>query len=198
MSSGTQGVLDAMTKGIMDSKAQANVRLTPVGAEREAEVAIDTRPLLDSPIAGPIPADFPWDYPLQNITSTLLKIRQQLNFLEEGCRAIEKAAGLREGGPTIPVSVAQARLDAVKSKEAESEARFQAQQAPARDLEKPELGEEEGFTEAFARKAADAQAQAFTKPHTLWTCSTHGLAEEKVSPKGRHYLACPKCTEFER
>jgi hypothetical protein len=199
----TQGALDAMVAGVLARKAQAGTKLTPVGAERFRVTAVTPEEIKLAPLAGPIPADFPWDMPLQNISAALLSIRRQLTILEEGCCAIEKAAGLQEGGPTVAVSKEQARLDAVKAKEVESEARFRAQ-APARDPEKLELDDEADFTEAFARKAADAQEQAFApvavgaETQTLWTCSVHGKAEEKVSPKGRHYLACPSCLEFER
>lgn len=237
MSDATQGALDAMVAGVLARKAQASVKLTPVGAERPVAIsrtdltaAIGSLPAATLP--GILPADFPWDQPLQNITSVLLAIRRGMAFLEEGCVAIETAAGLRVGGPTVAVSVSQARADAVKAKEVESQARFEAQAPVVVHATESEDGggfetELEDFTAAYARKAADAQRQAFetvnglldgsvpavvvrespfnslpheAPPQTLpvWACPTHKQSELKTSPRGRQYMACPKCLEFER
>ena len=199
---GTQGVLDAMTAGILFNKSRAAAGLTPVGAERprvgqratEVDMRVDVNPL-----AGPIPADFPWDMPMESVRGALREIRRQLVFLEQGCVAIEKALDKREGGEAPLVGAAERERAKVTATETSADAAATAfrEQKLAEIVE--ELDEVEDFTEAFARKSADAQAQAFAPVVGAgWVCPTHGDADIKTSPKGRKFRACPKCAEFER
>jgi hypothetical protein len=178
---GTQGVLDAMTAGILQNKSRAAAGLTPVGAERM------------TPLAGPIPADFPWDMPMESVRGALREIRRQLVFLEQGCVAIEHALDMREGGEAPLTGAKELKRAEVTANEASADAAAAVYRAGT--IAELDEAVEEDFTEAFARKSADAQAQAFTSG---WRCPTHDQAVEKTSPKGRHFLACPKCADFER
>ena len=193
----TQSVLDAMVAGVMARKS-APSGLSPVGTERGSATAgsLTLPPRAEMSLAGPIPADFPWDMPLQNITSVIGEIRRQIAFLESGLVAIERAAMLREGGPLAAVSKSQGKVNAVVDKEAASQAAFDADLAAKTARAQAEVYEPSRAPLTNAEKAAYA---ALTDPDiSTWLCPTHKKAKPHVSPRGRHFMACPTCDLFEK
>lgn len=180
-----QTTLEAMQAGILERKNVAG--LTPVAGELGGPPRV-------VPIAGPIPADFPFDMPLDAARMALIEVRRGTTMIEEGCLAVETALGLVPGGSSVVAATkAEVKAAAERTKEANSQALFEAD---------------------FARKAAAAQAEAFEapespfnslphevpKPQTLpvWVCPTHKKSNAKTSPKGRRFMVCPTCDEFER
>lgn len=203
--SSTQNVLDMMTAGVMGRKASASATLTPVGSER---VAAPAQP--PTPAAAVTGREFPFDNMREVAEGVVRNIRRELAFLEEGLRSIEREYGLAEGGPAKWSSPQQQRDDARREAErkadqlhAEHVAKGGAQKAAA--VKAVSGDQDETFAAAFARKQAAAQAAVFsspdaptaTAPAAGWRCPVHGKSISRTSPRGRVFLACPKCAEFE-
>src|SRR5664279_3092429 len=110
-----------MTAGIMANKSRAAAGLTPVGAERFRVTGVSADEVRLAPLAGPIPADFPWDMPMENVRGALRIMRQQMAFMEQGCVAIEHALDMREGGEAPLVNAKEAARQQVAAKDARAD-----------------------------------------------------------------------------
>lgn len=195
----TQSVLDSMVAafGAAKTGTAAKAGLTPVGVEPGGP--------LDRKTTAPFPYDDMQTTKTAIITALkgLADIRQELHHVEGGLIALGAAFGIV---PSIPGLVTQ-----------KIEPRY-AGTDPVADST-VEGGEDPDFAEAFAAKAAAAQAAVFAdappapkfnplvdpKPTDAegpgWTCPVHDeTPKQLISRKKRHYRACSVegCPEFEK
>jgi len=184
--SDTQSVLDAMTAGILDRKANKaqSVGLTPVAGE-----AAPKPPLCDIST----PAEFPFDRP-DLIQKALADAREQVVFVLDGIDRIIAAFGAN------PYRTDTVMAPDTKAAEREADERARAYAA----ANPPDRGPNEpvDFSADYAAKQAAAQAAVFTSGSAApgWVCPVHGKSstQETLSKKGRKYRICTKCPEFER
>jgi hypothetical protein len=88
------------------------------------------QPQGDSPLAGPVEADYPWDMPMDSLANAISIIRSEMRHIEKGLQAIERAALLPEGGWKMPPVKENVILASRIAKEAESQARYEASRQP--------------------------------------------------------------------
>jgi len=197
----TQSVLDGMTKSITDRKQTRGTKLTPVAGETPIE------PPVGIPIGTTYySANYPWDQPAPAVQQVIIALRMRLKdwtvrmdelyrrctddlaYLEEGLRELERVAGLQEGGPKPP-SVFREDGPTAMSRRKESEA--------------------DQWVKEYEAKCKEAQEQVFIdlddgpEPETGtggWVCPTHGAEHVEIlkSRKGRVYGSCRYCGEFEK
>lgn len=179
-------VLQDMTKGITGQKAAKASKLTPVAGETSTTIEQMAAALIpDVPggvfLAAEAVHDIAKDLRAQ--AATLIAVADGLDKY--------KPDYLKEPEAPPKVGKVEARL--------------------AGSDPEPEVTPVEKFAEDFAAKAAAAQAAVFTSlddgaaedeptPATGgWVCPEHGAAvRELTSRKGRKYLACTLCDEFEK
>jgi hypothetical protein len=160
--SGTQNVLDQMTAAITQRKQEKASPLTPVEGERKG------------PLAGPVPANFPYDYPDQEVRKAVEELRRQARIINEAADAVEQA--LRGDAPPATIVHKGGR-----------------EYAPANETPAPEVADANG----------PAQASDSPEPAPgEWRCSQHGYNNIKqlTSRRGRTYWACTAkgCEEFQK
>ena len=172
----TQNVLDQMTAGIMQQKANKSTKLTPVAGE-----AVSSLPKT--------PAAFPNDQP-QEVTEGIIRdIEIQIVRLQEVVTALRLLTGAVEStdeGPTLTPVSATLKVDKEAEAKADENVAFTANYARL---------------QAEAQAAVFKDAPPTVAPLAKgWECPVHGgtSLQSLTSRKGRMYKACTQCEEFER
>jgi len=222
---GTQSVLNMMTAAVVGRREPAKPNLTLVGSEAPASPATPAAAVTGSVFPYDNMAELAAQV-VANVRAQLAAMITEMAHLEDGLRNIEITYGLvgNEMAPAVAPAAAKAAVQ--KAREEASDASFRAsgqvplsQQAGSRKAAAVEAvaeDDEESFGTMFARKQQEAQAAVFvnsgaeTHPAvavpapaesraqgTSWTCPKHGKAIVRKSPRGRTYLACPDCDQFE-
>lgn len=183
------GVLDDMTKGIKDRKAEAaGPSLTPVGVEAQ--------PTKPSMVGIPdVPEVFLTNEAVADISRNLRRQAEQLVTVAD---ALDKHTGAR------PADAFEVKLDK------------QAKRLVGKDpVDTAGSVDTKDFAADFAAKKAAAEASVYTSadadaeepeaptPATGWTCPDHGAQDLKqltARRSGRTYISCvvPGCSKFER
>lgn len=188
--SATSSILDLMTANVMSRKLDASraARLTPVGAEDGGPLdatAPETAVEPAAPLAAKQPAlPFPYDQPdtvkraIVNGIKALKDLDEDIDHIRNGLLVLAKFYGLSELEMNPGISLAAQEANTQKAMERAADARFR---------------------EDFERKQARAKASVFGAPSGTWKCPNgHDSNVERVSKKGRHYLSCTICPEFEK
>lgn len=192
------GVLDEMTKGITDRKAEKSAKLTPVGLENSP-----TKPSLGIP---DVPAVFLTAEAVADMAASLRAYGEQLIQIADDLKGYDPASG----------QVASAKDEAVEQKLAEKEADRRAADREAAAAGDKKAAARTEFAENFDRMKAEAQAAVYGEdtvgephegnPNTPdvtdgWTCPTHGdeFIGSKTTRAGKTYRLCnePTCDQYE-
>jgi hypothetical protein len=186
---GRTSVLASLTAEVMGEKTKAaKATLTPVAGE-------STFPLERALIPNDT-GTFMSNEGLHDHAKNLRKFASEAIAIADGLDAI-----LQESSSDEKV----VDLDAArKAKEAEGDAKAEAAKAPKPVEPEPENNgdgdpETSGFAADFAAKQAAAQAATFSAPTGKgWHCPVHNKpGVPKVSGKGRDFIGCPDCNQFQ-
>lgn len=182
------GVLDDMTKGITQRKADAaGPTLTPVGVE-----ASPTKPSLVVP-----GALFPNDQPIEVVQQALIDLRRIIAHLQEAEEAMVAMTGeqtkedkaAQKAKQKAAEKAADARVETAQSSEFATNMRKLQAEAQAAVFTVSDAGAEE--PEAPEQSAAGG-----------WECPDHGskAIKQTTSRAGRTYSLCDvaSCEQFER
>lgn len=194
-------LLDTMTS---DTAKRKGVGLTPVGLERPLEVS----PTADgSPQAPPIiPAAFETADLPPTLLERLMSVSREAQRVAKALKDIEHDLN-RSVGANMEADyfATHPAMEKGLRGEASPDAVALATKVFGADIVETVVGAGvkpetvAAFAEDFAAKSEAAQAATFKAPAPAgWACPTHGLAVEAVSPKGRHYMKCTECKEFEK
>jgi hypothetical protein len=106
------------------------------------------------------------------VSNAISIIRGEMRHMESGLRAIECAAGLQEGGWTMPPLKEMIAIEERRSKEAASQARFEM-------------------------AVVDDQGRLIVRAlnNAPWACPTHHATTHGI--KGGNYCPVPVCSEYE-
>ena len=174
-------VLAKLTASVMEEKKQAARALTPVAGEH--------RPAPRAAVLPHTKALFPNDIPQEVIEGKVAELSLIIEHLTEARDALMRVV-------EMPIAIEASDPDAVQ-KEVERAA-------------------DETFAARQDRLAAEAQAAVFSKPAkpapltaensidadavvpVSWLCPVHGKAVGKTSSKGRAFIGCPDCNQFQR
>ncbi len=180
----TAAVLDEMVAGIMGVKANKAIRLTPVGMETA------------------MPLDVPGvTLAREGLADVAKDLRRQAQLLLDVADGLDVMLGKPEAVEADAARKAEAD-DVLAQKEQERRADDKAAAAAGDKKAEERVEQAESFDARFSRLTDEAQAATFAPRITRagWVCSTHGDEDlqDRTSPKGRKYLACGKCKEFQR
>lgn len=188
----TMSVLDQMTAGVTSGKVAA--ALTPVGLEKQ-----------------PVIKDMPGAFMAQEQVEAIVRT------LRAAADDIERALGIDPVAEGLDTEVKLMEREA--DRKAADRAKADAGDARAQkrvDAVTPETeaAEGEAFADRMKRLQANAEAATYADapvaeptptagsagPGTGWVCPTHGDANLKqlTSGKGRIYMACVTCKQFEK
>jgi hypothetical protein len=179
-------VLDQMVAGTGQQKRDKAATLTPVGTEKGGP--------LDPHFGVPRLPEVPEVFLTQEAIGDIAKdLRRQAGVLLDVADGLDRHLGreahtiIRSSEAPSPdeVRAAQKELEKAADAAAQFAAQFSAQQAEAQA--------------AVFQPAPEAEA-ASGGSTSGWTCPTHGadFLNQLTSRKGRKYLACESCTEFEK
>ena len=195
-------VLQDMTKGILDTKATKAAKLTPVAGETTTTVAQMAAGIPDIPqvfLTNEAVADVAKD--LRRQAALLIEVADGLDILTatktavappdttvEDTKAAEKAADEKArttGAGTVLTPEAQKLVDHMTELQASAQsATFASLDAGAEEPSQP-MGNE-------------SSADTGVAP-TGWVCPDHGgTVQQLTSRKGRVYMACTECDQFEK
>jgi len=170
-------VLAKLTASVMEEKKAAARTLTPVAGEAGAPKPALTFP---SDMDGAFMSH-------ESMAQSARDIRRHATSLIVIADAIDALSGIDTAeGWRPPKSATEIK----REKEHAADVRAKA----VADGLVEGADETESFADRQTRLAAEAQAAVFKG----WTCPDHGKAVEKVSGKGRAFLGCPDCNQFER
>jgi hypothetical protein len=173
----TSSVLERMTADVVNRKRK--VASVPAEAPRTAQDARNGQSGTEAPPVDPVVAVG------LEVTGNIAQSRELLlGYLAEIEAAVSHARftlDLLFQPLRLPTDLGQATPESIEAlrKQAEAEA-------------------DRRFAERQAELAAKAQAATYQPEPDAWVCPEHGKSTWKTSPKGRRYLACPDCDEFER
>jgi len=170
-------VLAKLTASVMEEKRTASRTLTPVAGEEKPPLAF--------------PSDLPGSFMShEGMRESAKDIRRHAASLIVIADAIDALSGFDtvEGG-----RVGRSAAEIQKEKEREADERVKAKAVADVPEESAQPAPEESFADRQARLSEEAKASFFK-----WACPDHGKAVRKVSGKGREYIGCPDCNQFER